>query len=260
MDETSVAGQAVAEDGNGRGAHRQSGGKSRIVQQSSLAMHKHRLQALQRLCRNPASELRDIALQVGADEIPAKGEACLVRLGEEAVRAPPRVSTIVLWFPDRFATSSTSNGFISTYSMRPARLSRDCRSKFMEADPSSRNRPLRLPRRRPLSMSPPQFLDKLGDTVDPIEDNEAILVALKEEGSDRSACCDPHSIPSRRRLHQRSRRFSERGSFSRPAAARWGPQQPVGPRPTQPESTRVCALRACMAPQINSACSRFPSV
>ena len=72
-----------------RTAHPQAGGQPGGVQEPALAVGEHRPQSLQGLGRQPPlGELGDVALQVGADEIAAEGEAVGIAGRQEAVGKP----------------------------------------------------------------------------------------------------------------------------------------------------------------------------
>lgn len=66
-----------------RCAHRRGG-----VQQAALPVREHRAQAAQRLGRNARRELRNVPLQIRADEVPASAQALRIRFGEQALGEP----------------------------------------------------------------------------------------------------------------------------------------------------------------------------
>ncbi len=78
-------GEQVDVTDDGRHTDREARGQTRGVEQRALAVGEHGPEPFERLCRDTGPELRDVALEAGADEIVAQRQALGVRAGEVAV-------------------------------------------------------------------------------------------------------------------------------------------------------------------------------
>jgi hypothetical protein len=85
--------------GDGRPAHAESACELRGVEQAALVVSEHHPQPPQRLGRDARAQLRDLALQVCADEILAPAQADRVIRREEAVRKAASHPESVQLFP-----------------------------------------------------------------------------------------------------------------------------------------------------------------
>src|SRR5215203_2730711 len=163
---------------HGRTGHAEPSGKVRGVQQAALVMGEHRPQAPQRLGRHAGAELRDVALEIGADEVGSPAQALHRTGGKEAGREPathPELVPATLADLDHVEGRQFHEGNATGQGL--AALGKEVQRRRAEEKEAA----------VPLSLSsglvdgPPQFFEQAWRALDLVEDHELVGVVGEVE-------------------------------------------------------------------------------
>ena len=174
--------QQIDVPGHRRTAHPQAGCQPGRVQESALSVGQHRPQPLQRLGRYPPQgELGDVPLQVGANEVAAESEAVGIAGREQAAGKPAA-------HPERRHRRRRRGDLehVERVERHVLDASGQALPRLPEQVDGGRSEDQEAARALPQPPAPvdqaAQLLKQLGDTVDLVEDDEAILVLGEEQG------------------------------------------------------------------------------
>ena len=135
-EQVEVGGDRLAVHGEGAGER---GG----VEQAALLVREHRPEPAQGLRRDARPELRDVALEVGADELRAPAQARRVGSGQQALRKaaaqPERVEPLAADLAGVERARAPGSGCVRRATRSTAR------SRSIDAEPSTRKRPVAAP-------------------------------------------------------------------------------------------------------------------
>src|SRR5919106_1339576 len=170
--------EQVEVGGDRLAVHGQGAGERRGVEQTALLVREHRPEPAQGLRRDAWPELRDVALEVGADEIRAPAQARRVRCGQQTFRKPTAQ-------PQGIEALATNLAGVERGELQIADASRERLARLFEQVDRCRaqdeNPPLAPPAPPSGVDKPSQVPEELRHALDLVEDDELVLVSRQIE-------------------------------------------------------------------------------